>query len=592
MKNKVGITFIKITAIHAITMLVVMAIIWSSIYLYCFDFIKQQRIQYNRQVLSQISYELERFYSKANNILQTLCTEDKYSVYKLNENSETDSAFHKIKKQVDFDHNIERCIYANGLGEFVRSVVVMEQNKEVYFRGQGGNSNIGNLDMFYREDTDGEKIRVIGPVKERYLKKYDKNRDVVCLEKNAKRKAVLVIDLESLVPLLGSSFLSERSFFITDNENKVVTSDNMEAFVSCSKESGQYFDLQYDRNILITSVNLELFNWKLNVVDSKDIIFQDIYQLWMRMFLVILAGVMISMTFFVCSTRKVLFPIHLIKKFIHHIEMDSDTYLEVTSGEIGEISQMINTMKRKIKELTEKQYILEMKTTEARLQALQSQMNPHFLYNTLDNIYCIAQLEEIEPITVLAKRLSEMLRYSINTEKMFVTLREEIEYIHAYIEIINVRYENRILLSVDIPEELMKCYIFRLLVQPLVENACLHGILPSKQPTAEIKIIARRRAGDIEIIVENSGIILTDEELEKIDYNMKSVDKHGEVAKKGVGIALSNIKERLELFYGQGYGLHHERIEGYGTRVILSQKYSIHEDGCYGTKKQNESTKT
>lgn len=586
MKNKAEGTFIKIAAIHAVTMIIVMVTIGTFIYIYCFEFIKKQRVDYNRQLLSQISYEAEHFFSRINTMLESFSSEDKYSVLQF-QPMEKESVFEKIKRQVNFEENVKECIYANGLGGLSASVMMIEDNKLICYKGQEGTSFVEYAATYPPSDSKG-KTSILTYDSWDYLKKASGERQAVGFVKSKKRTALISVDMNNIMSLLGASFLEERSFFITDKDGQVIFYKDMERYRDKRKASSgkvNFSDMAKDRKVLLTSLKLDLFAWKLNVVDSKNVVFKDIYQLWMKMFLIIFIGTVINMILFVLITRKVLFPIHLIKRFIHQVGVDSDTYLEVTKGEIGEISQMINTMKEKIKDLTENQYTLEMEMTKSRLQVLQSQMNPHFLHNTLDNIYCIAQVEEIEPITVLAKRLSQMLRYSINTEKMFVTLNEEIEYIKAYIEILSVRYENKISLFTDIEEGLADCYVFRLLIQPLVENACMHGILPSNLSKGEVKIFAKRLGRDIEIIVENNGIILSDSQLRNINENMNSIDCGQESLKKGAGIALSNIKERIRIFYGKEYGLHYERVDGYGTRALILQKYITKEEDCYKAKR-------
>ena len=144
-------------------------------------------------------------------------------------------------------------------------------------------------------------------------------------------------------------------------------------------------------------------------------------------------------------SRRALFPIQVLNKMIHTMEEDDDTYLDVVGDdEAGQIGERFNQMKKKIQELNAKKYLSELNEKEARLSMLQAQINPHFLHNTLDNIYCIAQIEEIEPIVKLTRDLSEMMRYSVNCKETFSTLKKELDHVRAYVDIINVRYDDSI----------------------------------------------------------------------------------------------------------------------------------------------------
>lgn len=578
MKNhKSKMIFSKIAGIYLAVSFGILIIVFLTINQYYVSAIKKQRIDYNQQLLSKVVYELNEFYVHSDYMLQMICNEEKYNIDDLFQEINTCTTFEKIKKELEFEREIINEVYANGISEYIKSVLVFDDTGRAVCTGRGVlkepipvNEILDPARDIFKEklsliQLSAGRDKIIGLLKDGNAGREDRFHQSV----------LLVIDFEKISNVLKQTLLNNRSFFVVDSSGEWIYESGMEAFKDredISISDKQKFEKKY--NVVLTSVSFDLFSCELYVVDKPQIIFEDINKLWKKVFAIIVIGVIMGTVLFLSISKRVLFPIDQIKKMIREVALDSDTYLDETSNdEFGEISKMINSMKSKIKELSEEQMILQVKTTEARLQVLQSQINPHFLYNTLYNIYCIAQIEEVHPITILARSLSEMLRYSINTEQMFVTLEEEIKYIQAYLEIINVRYDNSIELVVDIPEDLRKCIVFRLLLQPLVENACIHGILPSEMQKGNIYITAVREDEDIFIKVVNSGKTLSDEEIEELNSRIRFCKTRQKSTTNGTGIALCNVNERVRLFYGEKYGLEISRVNHFGTCVKIHQKY-------------------
>lgn len=586
--------FIKITLVYAMGLLVVLAFVGITINSFCIKFIKDQRMKYNTQILEKASYEMDGFYTHMNYLLSQLSNESKYSMAKIRIPAEGESLFSKIKREVDFTDSVKAAAYANGIGGYYQGILFFDEVNHSYYIGGGTVDPKVSLLPFARKaagDISPGGMGLIGPMYETYKKDYSKDQAVVGFIKksnkgmdetagepeNHAQYVMITVSLDKLVGILKDILLDDKGLFITDAKDRVIYEsglDDIHVRPENIKEQNGSVKVG-GKKILVTSVSLEQYGWHLSVVEEEEVLFQDVTLLLKQVVLFIGIGSLIGTLLFLMISRKVLFPIELLKNMLHQVAKDNETYLEVVSAdEAGEISGMINEMKKRIKKLTENQYLLEIKTTEARLQVLQSQINPHFLYNTLDNIYCIAQIEEIEPISILTKNLSEMLRYSIDTKQMFVSLTEEIRYLKAYLNIINIRYEDRVTLEIQVEECVADCQVFRLLLQPLIENACIHGILPSQEKKGIIRITAKKDEGDVIIEVRNNGVILSDERLGQINKKMGGEDQTlFQERRKGVGIALENVNERICLFYGKEYGMTIERIEDWGTCVRIRQKY-------------------
>lgn len=225
-------------------------------------------------------------------------------------------------------------------------------------------------------------------------------------------------------------------------------------------------------------------------------------------------------------------PLHQLKslvaggaKELYNFEVPPD------KDEIGAISETFNQMNVKTKELSDRLIRSELKEREAELRALQAQIKPHFLYNTLDSIYWMATLQNNPEIAKMAFSLSKSFKLSLNSGKELIPVSKELEHINHYMTIQNLRYNGRFKYIEQIDSELMEIEILKLLIQPLVENAIYHGLEPKE---GEGTIFVKGKLDDnlVTFIVEDDGIGIKD---------LKVIDK---------GYGLKNVRERLTLFYG------------------------------------------
>lgn len=208
----------------------------------------------------------------------------------------------------------------------------------------------------------------------------------------------------------------------------------------------------------------------------------------------------------------------------------------VCDDEIGEIGNSFNTMLAKmdelIGELFTKQYMLKV----AQLNNLKQQINPHFLYNTLETIKWMTKLGNTDAIHSTVVALGAILRYSLSTEKEMVTLGEELEQTYNYLMIQRLRHGQRFDMRIEIPEALHSCILPKFLIQPLVENAIVHGLEP-KVGSGELVISGCREGDGVHLRVCDNGVGLESP------------------AEKGHGIGLSNVRQRIALYYGDRYGV-------------------------------------
>ena len=231
--------------------------------------------------------------------------------------------------------------------------------------------------------------------------------------------------------------------------------------------------------------------------------------------------------------------------------------------EIAAICGGFNSMMDHMEITTAEEARLRRAFEESRYQSLQAQVNPHFLFNTLENISAIALSQNCDVVDEMCGALSAMLRYSIEDDRLdrTVSLREELEYVHQYMLIIDVRMNHAISMAIEVPEELKQVRLPRLSVQPLVDNAIRHG-LRRKRGDKWFKISARPVKNGVEIMVEDNGIGSDIEEMNRIIRH----ELNREMEHTSIGIR--NIHERVQLLFGEPYGLRANRRDDI-TQMIL-----------------------
>jgi len=213
----------------------------------------------------------------------------------------------------------------------------------------------------------------------------------------------------------------------------------------------------------------------------------------------------------------------------------------------------------------------------AELFALQNQINPHFLYNTLDAIRGHALESEVDDIAEMTAKLSQFFRYSISNPENLVTLMEELDNTSDYFCIQKYRFEERFTLIIEGDEDYYnRCYLPKLTLQPIVENAVYHGLEP-RVGQGEIKIRIEVISSMVTIVVMDNGIGMSEEMVIKMNQDLLKgrgewTSRRGRGEKHG-GMALNNVNRRIKLLFGENYGVHVNSILGMGTDVEVTIPY-------------------
>ena len=237
------------------------------------------------------------------------------------------------------------------------------------------------------------------------------------------------------------------------------------------------------------------------------------------------------------------------------------------ADEITELGMSFNIMIGRIRELLDAKVEEQANLKKSEFRVLQAQINPHFLYNTLDTIVWMAESRKTESVVEIVSALSTFFRISLSKGKDWITLREEIQHTESYLTIQKMRYQDILDYTIDVDPDILDSTILKLTLQPLVENALYHGI-KNRRGGGAISVWAGRVDGDSALVeIEDNGAGFTRQRLDSVRQEIE--DEEGEIRLHEMGFGLENVSKRIKLYYGREYGLSIDSEYGTGTKVTL-----------------------
>ena len=306
---------------------------------------------------------------------------------------------------------------------------------------------------------------------------------------------------------------------------------------------------------------------KVTVVMSKSALFEDIQiyrSLAILISIVILVAIVISS---VLLSYQIMKPINRLMTNMKHVR--DGFYQPIpnieSAVEFHNLTNTYNLMIMKIKTLIEDVYIAEIKQNESKFIALQNQINPHWLYNTLESIRMKAQLNGNPEVASMIKTLGRLFHMALSKKTESNCIEDELDYISAYLSLQNIRYKNRFRLIVDMPEEVMLTPIIKLIFQPIVENSIVHGFV-EHDLHYHITISSKITDDLLCISICDDGAGMTEERLQQLQSLLANPIVRDE---RQTSIGLTNIQERLQLHYGSSCGLAVKSALDEGTEVMI-----------------------
>lgn len=539
--------------------------------------------------------------------------------------------FTQIKKSVDANcDNIDRIVTSIAYNPVVQDYMNEESESKKFeyyqkldeFMLKSKNLREGILDIyiignkmdFYSLSRGGDRISKIAPepiperIKAYYseLKKFDDNGiNSDCFVVGTSIYSIdsqkvhlgkigvleIFIDRRSIISDVGVlSKMSDTRFYLLDRVNRVFMSNdegmigknfNMINDIEGVVKSGQEkLKINGKWNLVHIEKMPQLGGYIISIVPEKEVL-SSLAEVKRWVLIIFVLAIAIICVPFTSVTNNILQPI---KKFLLFFSEIKDGNLKnlkkriTLEGypEISNVGNEFNSMLDEIDGLTHRLidtntrlYETELLKKQSELGFLKSQINPHFLYNTLESIKSIANINKIYQISDMSKALAQIFRYSIKGEDV-VTLAEELEITKSYITIQQIRFSDRFDTEYDFTEEVLRCKVVKMILQPLVENAVYHG-LETKMGQGHLLIKGQIEDNNLIISIIDDGKGISKDTLSKI---CSKLSETGELIRKydredSISIGLVNVNNRIRLTYGELYGVNIKSVPDKGTSVII-----------------------
>lgn len=390
---------------------------------------------------------------------------------------------------------------------------------------------------------------------------------------NGKYLGMIVIDcaVESFADLWDSSPYSESIIAVADKNGNFILPQNLEyteglveELQNFSEEGENLNTLRFDNQtwyVAVTKLNY-IEGYVYQLVPITDALKNVAY-----VFLAVLAAVIFIGALLIFISAKISNTItQPINRLIVQMETVESGNLslqpEVYHGEMQVLAEKFDHMVSQVHMMFEEVKETEKEKREMEMLALQAQINPHFLYNTLNSILWLSELQGADKVTQMLNSLIKVLQYTVDNTKEFVRVRDEVAFIHNYIRILNFRYFERFSFIFDIKEDTLEYEMPRFILQPLVENAVLHGF-DNNDLNATVKLSIHLQDGELFLCVSDDGRGMPEEKIREILHTDSS-------SKKSLNkIGLYNVNQRICLTYGEEYAIHIDSKVGCFTKVTV-----------------------
>jgi len=441
----------------------------------------------------------------------------------------------------------------------------LDENAQWLQNENGGNGQSIFITTHNIQSTSGTVYPVFSIARE--LRSFD----------SGKKLGYIVIDVDPTVihKMISQVTLgTKEALYIMDQDGGVVVGKNrtmpQEALGSLYKgkapEGVTHAALNGERQ-LVSYVTSSITNWTTVGIVPVSELMKD--SLIMRnsiiLFGVICMGLAMLMSVFLAF--RITEPLRGLIRLMRKVERgDLLVSFPVKQwDEVGHLGKAFNTMVSKLSELGYLLYETEIREKDAQIAALQSKINPHFLYNTLGSISMYAEVDGNQEVVKMTNNLSRLLRYSLSSQKEHVNLEDELGHVLGYMTIQKMRYEDRIDFRLDRDETSLTCTVIPLIIQPIVENAINHGI-DQGVGNGQITLTCKIEENVLRIVIEDDGIGMTEEQLADIRRRLL----HSKDLGGSSGNGLLNVHRRIVLHYGESYGLMLESMPYQGLKVTMT----------------------
>lgn len=446
------------------------------------------------------------------------------------------------------------------------------------------------LDWYAKAVAKPQDAIITGPNRHSFFDTDDEvislSREVQSYENGTFRGVILInLNMNKITEICNSFQEKQENFIciINDKGELVYEQQNgRERFAFDEKENRQElntalgktkescFRLNYrGEKYLVTRTDMKTTGWTLVSMVPYKSVMAETMAISGVMILAVAITLIVTLLLLNRILTGVVKPLKKLGKYMVQVNPDNmDQRMEIlTDDEIGHLSMKINQMMDRIRNLKEQVIEEQEDKRKYELQALQAQINPHFLYNTLDSIIWMAETNDSN-IVAMTEALAKLFRISLNKGNEEISLERELEHVKNYLIIQSMRYADKFTYEISAEPGVERCRTIKLILQPIVENCIYHGI-KKKRGTGKITIRAYRREQNLIIEVSDDGCGMPEEICRKIlSDEIESEDISGS------GIGVKNVNERIQLRFGKKYGLSYSSEEGVGTTVTYVLPYN------------------
>lgn len=566
---------VSFSALMVLAMLVFMVIAMR----YTSGTIYENSINYMSQIIQQVNYDIDTYIEYMENISSVIAKSSDVPRYLFDQNqTEAEREAEKERILTQFQTIMES-------RDDIYNVAAVAKNGR-YIINQGDDELTGYVDIesldWYQaamESKSGIAVsssHVQNAIQSSYKWVITLSRALVN-NQTGEREGLFFVDLNysAISDLCNNNSIEEKGYiFVLDAEGNIVyhpkqqlmygglKTENIDAIMEC-REDSLIIDEGGDSK-LYTMSKSKRTGWTVvgAVYTSELLKNNEQAQMWYLLVASILLLAVIGISSII--SREITKPIRSLRDSMRKVQNGQfDTHVEViTENEIGSLGRSFNLMTSEIQALMEQNVYEQKQKRKSELKALQAQINPHFLYNTLDSIIWMSEAGENDEVVEMTSALARLLRQSISNDQEEVELEKEIEYVKNYLTIQKMRYKDKLEFFIYVDPRVAHVPIIKLVLQPLVENAIYHGI-KYKETKGNLKIYARPVDGRVEIVVADDGIGMDEDVMEHI------FDEHRKEQKRN-GVGVPNVQKRLKLQYGSEYGIRYESVKGAGTKAVIT----------------------
>ncbi len=393
--------------------------------------------------------------------------------------------------------------------------------------------------------------------------------------------AFKVDNLESFYS--GIKIANKGQMLIVDNKNQILASSNSSiigkdisdiGFNEGKVPEGTNVLMLKGSKELVSSETIKKIGWKvINITPYKELT-EEVQKASRMVVFIVLVLLVLFLVFSLTFFREIIMPINnLIKKMKNVEKGNFDEAIEIKrNDELYQLGESFNRMVRQVKYLIVERDMKERQRNQAEIEVLQSQINPHFLSNTLNSIRLMAMIAKIDSIKNMTDALIKLLQASFAKRGKFISINEELENLDSYLHIMKVRFGDKFDTFFEIDEEIKEYCVLRLILQPLVENSILHGISELDKKGAII-IRGYKKENRVFFEIEDNGVGMTPEKIQRL------LEDDGTNSRGFSSIGIKNVDRRIKLNHGNEFGLLIESKSGEYTKITIQLPAMLKKEG-------------